>query len=519
MIGDVDFMLWGGARFGGKSEILSMIPCCFAEDKSFRGIFFRRQYDEIMGANGLWEKGENQYPLFGAQPKISDKAWVWPSGAKQFYRHMFYEDDKSSHRGKGYSLIGFDEIDQFSKSQVTFLMTCLRSEADMNSFCVGTLNPNPDSWCLPLVEYYLKEDGSPDPDKRGDIRWFIVKEGEFIFGPSEEWFQENYPECLWVDIPNSDETIYIRPKKFTYFFFNIFDNPLGLKANPVYLSELNNLPDHERDTQLWGNWYSRPRSQSLWQRHWLRGEAGEKVSSLADIPPDLKWYRGTDKGYSEPSEVYAQPDFTATSPKIAKDRNGEYWLIGDYLDDYTDVQQLKLDAKERVHGRMRKLAGARDSMLIRQAHHDGDDTTWVFTKDTGGAATDHYYTLGRFQEEGLKVKEDKSAHNTPNKKLVAFQPFCQACSLGLVHIVESTFDKPTLNALYSELEAFDPEKKSNSARKDDWVDAMSMAFAAACSGRTVNIVTRNQQQNESRAANVIDSYTATLQETPKYKES
>jgi len=238
MISQVDFMLWGGARFGGKSELLSMIPLLFCDDKAYRGIFFRRQYDEIMGANGLWEKAENMYPLFNANPRLSDKSWTFPTGAKQFYRHMYYEQDKESHRGKGYSVIGFDEIDQFSKDQVTFLMTCLRSEADMDSFCVGTLNPNPDSWCLPLVEYYLDEDGLPDPDKCGDIRWFIVKDNDFIFGPSEEYFQEKYPDSLWINVPGKDEPLYVRPKRFTYMFFNIFDNPLGLESNPVYLSEL-----------------------------------------------------------------------------------------------------------------------------------------------------------------------------------------------------------------------------------------------------------------------------------------
>ena len=116
-----------------------MIPCVYANDKYYRGIFFRRKYDEIMGANGLWQKGEGMYPLFDAKSNISNKVWKFPTGAKQEFRHMYTEDEKESHRGKGYSFIGFDEIDQFSQAQVTFLMTCLRSEANMNSFMVGTL--------------------------------------------------------------------------------------------------------------------------------------------------------------------------------------------------------------------------------------------------------------------------------------------------------------------------------------------------------------------------------------------
>lgn len=89
-----------------NSELLTMIPCVYANDKYYRGIFFRRKYDEIMGANGLWQKGEGMYPLFDAKSNISNKVWKFPTGAKQEFRHMYTEDEKESHRGKGYSFIG-----------------------------------------------------------------------------------------------------------------------------------------------------------------------------------------------------------------------------------------------------------------------------------------------------------------------------------------------------------------------------------------------------------------------------
>lgn len=511
---EVDFMLMGGSRGGGKSELLTMIPLLYCQDPGFRGVFLRREYSEIMGANGIWEKTQNMYPLFKATPNITDKMWKFPSKSNVRMRHLFHENDKESFRGQGYSFIGIDEIDQFSEGSVQFLMTCLRSEAKMNSFMVGTLNPSK-SWCLHLVEYYLNDEGFPDPDKFGDIRWFVVKDGEFLFGPSEEYFKENHPECVYIQLPNQEEPIYVRPKRFTFCFFSVMDNKALLDANPVYVSELQNLPDHERMTQLYGNWYAEPSGQSLWKRTWVRGENGEKVKSVRDIPQGIKWFRATDKGYSEPNDVYKSPDFTATSCKIGKDRDGQYWLVGDFIDEYTDTEQLKLQPKERVLGRVRKLAGERDTILIKQAKFDGDDTTWIFTKDTGGAATDHRYTLARFQENNLKVKEDKSAHNTPNKKLVMFQPFCQACSLGLVNIVESTFNKATLDAIYNELENFDPDIKSHSTRKDDWVDSHSICFMTVSSTRTVNIVPRNQTQSASLAADIINNHDVSIKETPQ----
>jgi hypothetical protein len=77
-------------------------------------------------------------------------------------------------------------------------------------------NPDPDSWVYPLIKWYLDEEGTPDPAKVGAIRYYIVLEGEFIFGDSEEYFQENYPEAVNVTNDITKEVIYIAPKTFCF---------------------------------------------------------------------------------------------------------------------------------------------------------------------------------------------------------------------------------------------------------------------------------------------------------------
>lgn len=508
LMGNVDFMIMGGARGGGKSELLTMIPLMFADDSYFRGIFFRRQYDEIMGANGLWQKAEGMYPLFDGKANISNKVWKFPSGARQEFRHMFTEADKESHRGKGYSLVGFDEIDAFSKEQVTFLMTCLRSEANMNSFMIGTLNPSPDSWCLPLVEWYLDETGKPREDRCGVIRWFIVHDGDFLFGPSEEYFKENYPEAVWIDIPDEDnpgefKKLYVPPKRFTYVFFNVFDNPELMRLNPRYVSELMNLPEHERDSQLWGNWFSRPKTESLWQRDWVRGVNGERVRTRNSVPANTIKLRGVDKAHSSPSDTNKYPDYTAFSPRIEKDRDGFYYLFGDYHPDIIDNKLKPND--EPVLGRFRKQAGERDALIIKQAKFDPPDCKVVLSKDTGAGSADHLYTLAKLTEEGVSVVEDKTTSNVAGKKLKDFLPFANACMQGLVYIVEESFEPRSLLAIYKELERFDGER-STSAKKDDWCDAIAMTFNALLSTRHIPIVVRNQTHQDTLSKEILDGY-------------
>ena len=54
-------------------------------------------------------------------------------------------------------------------------------------------------------------------------------------------------------------------------------------------------------------------------------------------------------------------------------------------------------------------------------------------------------------------------------------PVSAAIENGFVYIVESTFNKVTLEAFYKELEAFDGER-STRTRKDDMVDVVATAY-------------------------------------------
>lgn len=482
---EVDFLLMGGARAGGKTEILSMIPLMFCNDPQYRGIFFRRSYEEIMGANGLWQKAENMYPLFKAGANKTSKTWKFPSGALQEYSHMYNTGDEQSHRGRGYSMVGFDEIDQFTPDMVRMLMTCLRSEADMDSFLVGTLNPNVDSWCLPLVEYYLLKDGSPDQDKCGEIRWYVMHNNEMLFGPSEDWFKEHHPDKVYVHMPNQDEPVYVRPKRFSYVFFNVFDNPLFLKVNPAYLSELQNLPDHERASQLWGNWYSREKGVSVFRSDWLK--------KTDFVPKDVHCVRAWDKAYSDNISKY--PDYTA-SVKMYKDSVGRYYICGEYHEDLIDDFKKGEDI---IYGRFRKLAGQRNEWMIEQANFDGDDCTIVIPSESGAGKGEEQEMTKMFIEHGFKVRGAKVG-NAKGAKMKRFTTFTSACQNGVVYILEDSFsNKATLRKFLNELENFDGER-STATKKDDWVDAVSDCFLTLCSQKVHRIYSMPSIGASSRTA-------------------
>ena len=377
-------------------------------------------------------------------------------------------------------------------------MTCLRSEANMDSFMLGTLNPAANSWCLPFVQYYLDADGIPDPDKLGHIRHFIVYKNEFIFGPSEEYLAERYPEACYVTDPHTGEVTYTRPKKFTYIFFNIFDNPHGMRTNPTYLSELNNLPDHERDSQLYGNWYSVPKGSNYWQRDWL--------TKVDKIPSDGICARGWDKASQEPSDVEKHPDFTAGMAKIYKHRDGRYTIVGDFHED----NKCELNNK-KIYGQFRRTPGARNKIIEAQALWDGEDCTVVLPVDPGAAGKTEYENhAADLLQAGIIAKKDPAP--ATKSKLLKFTNFAAACENGLVSICESSFkNKDTLDHFYLSLENFDGER-STRQKKDDIPDCIATTFNYLSERRVTKIVPRKQLRNETEASSLISERDGLLNE-------
>jgi len=455
-IDEVDFMVFGGARGAGKTDLITMLPLKDLHDGFSRFIYFRREYAEIMGSNGLWEKASKYFPYFDGKPHLSAAKWSFPSGASVRYSHMFQESDKERHKGLGYTGIFFDEIDHFSKDQVQYLLTCLRSEAKRSSYCVGTVNPDPDSWVLPLIEWYLDERGFPDEEKCGKIRHFVVKDGEFIFSDHEESFMETHPDIVNPFIPGRGN-VYIRPKRFTFINGNCFDNPINLAKNPTYLSELNSLPDHERDRQLWGNWYARPAGSNYFQRDWL--------VPVDKIPFGTRKCRAWDKASSEPSDTVPSPDFTACSPIVHKCKNGYFYLEWSVLDNICDDVGAK-NADPEVKGRFRKRAGERDRMILQQSIADGVDCKIVIAIDPGSNGKDAFESMAKsFVSEGFQVVSDPMP--STKSKMIRFEPFATAAQNGLVRVLKSSFpNEKTYNAFMKELEAFNGER-STSTRKDD----------------------------------------------------
>lgn len=206
------------------------------------------------------------------------------------------------------------------------------------------------------------------------------------------------------------------------------------------------------------NWFARPEGSNYFKREWCKNKKP---------PHDATFCRAYDKAGTEPSEVNPYPDFTA-SIKMARDRDGYYYIQGSFHPDFKDDES-------EILGKFRKRAGARDKLILKQAVQDGTDCTIVVAKDPGSAGLTEYEDFAkRFVAEGFVVKADPMPNT--KSKLTRFSPFASACENGLVFIDEESFgSKANLEDFYKEMEAFNGER-STSTRKDERPDICASAF-------------------------------------------
>ncbi len=410
-----------------------------------------------------------------------DKVITFPSGAKSKFSYMMYEADADAWYGSELAKVYIDELQHHSEYTFTVLRSRNRSRAKVPKGMRFTLNPDPTHFMFEWISPFLKEDGSgfPDEELGGKTRYFIIKGGDLY----TSWDKQELIDKFGKE-----------PQTYTYVPARLEQNEVLKEIDPEYFSVLDSLPEAKRNQLLLGCWASTDDEGVYWSREWLK-----KADKL---PRDIVTARGYDLAGSVPTANYKYPDYTV-GIKMSKSRDGYYYIWGDY------VPQFK-DEGTDVYGRMRRTTGDRDSIILKQALHDGHEVSIVLPQDAGSAGKEAFESKVRyFTEHGFSVKKDTLV--STQKKLTKFEPFASACEHGLVYILEHTFNKETLNWLYLELERFDGER-STSAKKDDAADSCATTFSYLAQSRAKRIVIRNQNKCPTPSNELLSDRDLTYQE-------
>lgn len=369
--------------------------------------------------------------------KNRDLEIVFSSGATLKFAYLDNPSDKYNFQGAELTFIGFDEIQQLSQENVTYLFSRLRSTTvDYKKQIVATGNPDYDSFIRLWVEFALDDRGIPIRREEYPMRYFIqVPGGSIEWADTREELEEKY---------GSGNESGILSLKFIPG--TIYDNPPLMKADPTYVSKLKSLPRVEMERLLYGSWYARESASGYWKRHW--------VTSVKYPPTTVKArVRAWDLAFSIPNDSGTKnPDYTA-GVLMSKTKESIYTI--------EDVVRFR----DRAH--------VVEETIIKTAARDGTDVTVVLPNDPAGGGA---YVKGlqrRLSELGFYCRLVR-----PQKgKIQRFAPFAAVAEGGWVQVVEEVWS----DDLHNELEVFD----GTNNYKDDQADACSDAFVMLNKGMDI----------------------------------
>lgn len=420
---DADFVLYGGARGGGKTFATLLEPLRHINTPGFNAVIFRRTYPQITNAGGLWDKSSELYPLLGGVPSRAKLQWDFPSGAAISFRHMKLEEHKISWQGLQVCLLSWEELTHFSKSQFLFLLGSNRSTCGVRPYIRATCNPEADSWVRELVNPYLAEDGYVDLNEVGKIKHFIVKDEQFVF----------------VDSQYRDE-LGLPPKTFTYISADVWDNAALLEKDPGYLQNLMAQNAVDRDRFLGvkgrgGNWLTKASKGKVFRSEWF--DILPRIPHSAHI---VKRVRAWDFAATVAQSKGDDPDATV-GVKMSIDADG---LI--YIEDV--IQQWLTPAGV-------------EKLVTATAENDSIDVAVRFPQDPGQAGIDQAQKYRKL----LRGYDAAGVLDSRNKYTRA-QPLSRAAEFSEVKLIEGSWNTSFTNEL-----ADFPDGKH-----DDQVDAAAMAY-------------------------------------------
>lgn len=261
---EADEVGYGGEAGGGKSDLLAGLALTAHK----RSLILRRthkeadklveRFVEIVGNRVGWNS--------------SDNVWRRPDGRIIDIGGCQNEDDKQKYKGNPHDLIGFDQLEDFSKTQYEFLIAWNRSvEPGQRCRIVNTFNPptTPEGmWVLDRYAAWL-DPRHPNPAKDGELRWYTR-------GPAGEDLEVDGPGPHIID----GEAVFARSR--TFIRAKLSDNQ-ELESTG-YAATLAALPTEYRDAYKGGKFEAslRDRPNQAIPLSWIR----EAQARWKPKPPD-----------------------------------------------------------------------------------------------------------------------------------------------------------------------------------------------------------------------------------------
>jgi len=213
--------LYGGAAYGGKSWIITLLPLFrgFYKFRGYKGIIFRRKFPDL--EREIIRLSKEYYPKTGAKYNEQKHSWEWPEfNSYQDFGHVQHDTDISMYDSSQYNYCGFDELTHFSAYPYHYM--------------VGSRVRPSSSFNVAIVR-----NGS-NPGGIGQT---------FVYNRFVRPFEDGYK--IIRDVNTSLLRIFIPAKAE--------DNPYGMEYDPLYVKKLEILKtvsEAEYKAKRYGDWHA-----------------------------------------------------------------------------------------------------------------------------------------------------------------------------------------------------------------------------------------------------------------------
>lgn len=433
-----DIAIYGGAAGAGKTfaELLEAVR--HINVKGAGTVIFRRESSQIANEGGPWDTAQEIYGPMGARfvesPKYIAK---WKNGFKVTFSHMQLERHVRQWDGSQLLLICFDELQHFTERQFWYMLSRNRSTCGVRPYMRATCNPDPDSFLLKLLSWWIyqtPEDipkgvdavpGDPIKERSGVIRWFVRIGGIMHWGNSKEELIETFG-------PKT------KPKSFTFISASLQDNQELLRQDPDYEANIDALLDFERK-RLKGNWFARPTAGELFKRTYfeiIEPEDFDEADTLSSV-------RYWDRAATEVSEQNDDPDYTV-GLRMVESAFGHFVI--------TDVSRGRYDPGDVV------------ATMDHVINMDGYNTDVGLEQEPGSSGKIEVSMYEKRYAEYSVFKYPKT-----KSKLTCWKPLAVAAKEGKVKVLRGAWNSD----FFSELEGCTDGTQDG---HDDQADSAAGAF-------------------------------------------
>lgn len=296
---EADVLFYGGAAGGGKTDLALGLSITAHQ----RAVIFRRVYPEL---KGIIERLKNLTHGMGKY-NATEHVWRGVVGGKRRVielESIQHEDDKKNQQGRDRDLHIFDEVPNFSESQVRFVIGWNRTaDPAQRTRVVLTGNPPTDpegEWVIKmfgpwlLAEYHvtltdpltgaviLGEDGQPielGPAQPGELRWFVVD------AQGKDHAVRNGTPCYVKGVVDKDgDLTLVTPKSRTFIPARVTDNEFYMRTG--YMATLQALPEPLRSQMLEGK-FDLKADDHPWQvipTAWVEAAQARWTDQQPDVP-------------------------------------------------------------------------------------------------------------------------------------------------------------------------------------------------------------------------------------------